>query len=145
LKEQAEEALAEKRKQLELAGEKLEELRASEQTLAIKRQSLRRDLLLSHSAQAITGLEIRRRREHLQSVSLELEAAKDAIFAQQLFIEECKEQLDQAQQHLVACSREVEILNKHRQKLEQRVQREADRKEAQELDEIGNMLYIGKV
>ena len=142
LKEQAEEALAQKQKQLRLAGEKLEELRASERTLTIKKQTLRRDLLPAH---AITGAEVRGRCEHLQSVSLELEAARDAVFAQQLFIEDCTEQVDQAQRHLVKCLRDVEILNKHREKLEQRFQREVDRKEALELDEIGNMLYAGKV
>jgi hypothetical protein len=144
LKEEAEEALAQKQKQVRLAVEKLEELRASEQTLTNKKQTLRRDLLVNRGAQAITGMEIRRRREHLQSVGLELEAAKDAVFAQQLYIEDCKEQVAQAQRHLVKCSRDVEILNKHREKLEQRYQREADRKEALELDEIGNMLYAGK-
>jgi len=61
-----------------------------------------------------------------------------------LLIEDCKEQVDLAQRHLAKCSREVEILNKHREKLEQRFRREAERKEALELDEIGNMLYSGK-
>ena len=141
LKEQAEKALAQKQKQLRLAGEKLEELRSSQQALTMKKQMLRRNLL---PAQAITGVEIRRRCEHLQSVSLELEAAKDAVFAQQLFIEDCTEQVEQAQRHLAKCSRDVEILNKHREKLEQRFQREMERKETLELDEIGNMLYAGK-
>ena len=124
--------------------EKLQELRAAEEALVTKKQVLRRDLLLSQDGQPISGVEIARRREQLTSVTLDLEAAKDSVFAQQLFIEECKEQVDAAQRHLAKCSRDVEVLNKHREKLEQRFRRELDRKEALELDEIGNMLYAGK-
>jgi len=144
LKEQAEEVLGHKQKQLQHASEKLEQLRESEQALVNKKELLRRNLLHSSGGEAISGVEISQRREHLQSVNFEVESAKDAVFAQQLFIEDCKEQVDLAQRHLAKCSREVEILNKHREKLEQRFRREAERKEALELDEIGNMLYSGK-
>jgi flagellar biosynthesis chaperone FliJ len=144
LKEQAQTALADKQKQHRLACEKLEELRASAEAISIKRQTLRRSLLLSGTGEALNGVEIARRREHLKSVSAELEAAKDAVFAQQLFIDECKERVVLAQRHLAECSREVEILNKHREKLELRFRREAARREALEIDEIGNMLYSGK-
>jgi len=144
LKEQAQRALADKQKQHRLACEKLEELRASEEAIAAKKQMLRRNLLLSENGEVLNGVEIARRREHLQSVSAELEAAKDAVFAQQLFIEQCQEEVDLARRHLADCSREVEILNKHREKLEMRFRREAARKEALEVDEIGNMLYSGK-
>ena len=144
IKEQAEQALVQKQEQLRLAKEKLEELRAAQRALAQKKQTLRRNLLISHDEQPISGVEISRRREQLASVTLDLEAAKDAVFAQELFIEECKEQVDAAQRHLAKCSRDVEVLNKHREKLEQRFRRELERKEALELDEIGNMLYAGK-
>jgi len=144
LKEQAEEVFVEKQRQLRLACERLDQLRAAEQTLMVKKQLLRRNLLLSDGGLSNSGIEIRRRREHLQSVSLELEAAKDAVFAQELFIEDCKEQVSLAQRHLSKCARDVEILDKHREKLEKRFQREMDKKEALEMDEIGNMLYTGK-
>jgi flagellar biosynthesis chaperone FliJ len=141
LKEQAQEMLVEKQRQLRLAYEKLDELRASEQALVIKKNTARRNLLVSGDGQAVAGVEVRRRCEHLQHVGLELDAAKDAIFSHQLFIDDCKEQVKQAQQHLAKCSRDVEILEKHREKLEERFYRELERKEALELDEIGNMLY----
>jgi flagellar biosynthesis chaperone FliJ len=141
LKEQAQEMLVEKQKQLRLAYEKLEELRASEQALVIKKDTVRRNLLVSRDGQAVAGVEVRRRSEHLQHVGLELDAAKDAVFSHQLFIDDCKEQVKLAQQHLAKCSRDVEILEKHREKLEERFYRELERKEALELDEIGNMLY----
>jgi flagellar biosynthesis chaperone FliJ len=144
LKEQAEELFAQKQKQLRLAYEKLQELRASEKALVAKKDMLRRKLLVSDRGRALSGAEIRRRREHLESVSLELEAAREAIFAQELFIDDCKEQVAAAQRHLTKCSRDVEILKKHREKLEQRFLRELERKEALELDEIGNMLYTRK-
>ena len=145
LKEQAEEQFAQKQKQLRLAYERLEELRAAEKALVVKRDTLRRNLLVSDGGQPPSGVQVRQRREHLEFVTVELEAARDAIFAHELFIEECKEQVAAAQRHLTKCLRDVEILKKHREKLQQRFQRELERKEALELDEIGNMLYTGKV
>jgi flagellar biosynthesis chaperone FliJ len=144
LKEQAQELLAQKQTQLRQANERLEELRAAEEALAVKKQKLRSNLLVTADGRVLSGRELRQRRQHLQTVSDELDSAKDAVFSQELFIDECKEQVEAAQRHLTNCSRDVEILNKHREKLQQRFHRELERKESLELDEIGNMLHTGR-
>ncbi len=142
LKKQAEEALGQRQKELRDEQQKLEEFHRQHRELTIKRERLRREVLASPEAEPLTGSEVRRRTEYLKRLQLDVDAAKDAIFSQKLLIEECEERLSEARRQLAQCSREVEILKKHREKLEQRFHREVERKEAVEQDEIGNMLYM---
>jgi flagellar biosynthesis chaperone FliJ len=140
LKEEAAENFSRKQQQLRLANEKLLELRAQEAALATKKDVLRRGLLSSGRG-SLSGMDIKRRTEYLTSIGLDLEAAKDAVFAQQLYIDDCARQADEAQRYLAQCTRDAEILVKHRAKQQERFLREAERKEALELDEIGNVMH----
>jgi len=55
-----------------------------------------------------------------------------------------QEKLIQARQFLAECAREVEVLEKHRDKVEARYVQQVEKKEANELDEIGAHLFISK-
>jgi hypothetical protein len=141
LKEEAAQNLFSKKQQLREATEKLIELERQAQVLAQKKNQLQLDLLVGGKPAGLSGMEVRRRYEYLGAVALDLEAAKDAVFSQKMFIEDCNREVAAAQIHLTKCSRDVEVLQKHRDKLEQRFLRELEKKEALELDEIGNMMH----
>jgi flagellar biosynthesis chaperone FliJ len=59
-------------------------------------------------------------------------------------LEGCEERLAEARRDLGEITREVEVLHKHRERLEQRFLREIERKDALEQDEIGNVLYMSR-
>jgi len=141
-KEEAEEALAERQKELRAERQKLEELRKKEEQLAAQRDGLRRSLLDGGSERPVTGDEIRRRVERLRALGQDVETARDAVFSQKIVIEEAEERLENARRQVAECTRQVEILTKHRSKLERRFLAEAERKEALEQDEIGNILFM---
>jgi flagellar biosynthesis chaperone FliJ len=143
LKERAAEALAERQKEVRAEERKLEDLQERERGLGDRKAQFRRGLLAG-AAGAFNGRDAALRRDYLRGLDQDAEDARDACFSQKLAVEESAERLAEAQRELAERSREVEILEKHRRRLEQRFLREAERKEALEQDEIGNMLYMSR-
>jgi len=139
LKEQADKALIERQRELAAEKERLEQARRHEQELIEKKKKLRREIMSSQGT--ITGDEIRARVDYIAFVGQEIDRAKEGVYAQQLVVSEAEDKVKAARDHLAECTRDVDILTKYRGKLEARFLRDAERKEALELDEIGNMLY----
>ena len=142
LKHQAEEALGMRQRELQAEKQKLEEASQRQRELTQKKDQLRQQLLSPPPQQLLKGDEIRRRLDYLRGVGADADAAKDAVFAQRLAVEESQERVGEARHHLAECSRAVEILEKHREKLSKRFQQQVERTEAMEHDEIGNMLHL---
>jgi len=142
--EEAEKTLAARIRELAAEQRKLKELEQRQRELAVKKQTRRREILVPRSGESVSGGEVQRRSEYLQGLEADLEQARGAVLAQDLTVEESKERLAQARRNLTACSRQVEILKKHRDKLEQRFRREIERKEALELDDVGNTLFLSR-
>ena len=115
LKDEAAQILFTKKQRLRTATEKLIELDRQQQVLAERKDASRRGLLAAGGPSGVSGLEIRRRSEYLTALGLDLEAAKDAVFAQKIFIDECNREVADAQDHLAKCSRDVEVLETPRQ------------------------------
>lgn len=142
-KEEAEKALVERQKELAAEKGKLEEARRKERDLIDLRLRLRRQVM-SNAGHPLSGDEVRRRVEYIKDLALQADAAKEAVYSQQLVVTEADEKVKAAREHLAECTREVDILTKYRKKLEERFLRDAEQKEALELDEIGNMLYTSR-
>jgi flagellar biosynthesis chaperone FliJ len=110
--------------------------------LSARKAELRKALL--HTAASLSGREAGVRKDYLRGLEQDVEAAKDAVFSQRLVVEEVEERLASARSQLAERTRDVEILEKHRDRLEQRYRRDVARKEAIEQDEVGNMLYLSR-
>jgi flagellar protein FliJ len=141
IKKQAEEELA--KRQTELASEQsvLADLRRREETLVQKVRDARWEL--AHVS-SISGQELISYAANVDLTVQDVESARDAVFAQEVVIDDFREKVEQAQVHLANSSREAEILTKYRDKLEGRFLRQMAQKEELELDEIGNMLYMSR-
>lgn len=143
LKQEAEQRLAARQRELRTERERLEELDAEVGRVA-KVKSEFRARLLSGTEAAVSGRDAAISRDYLRGLDQDLETARDACFSQRLVLEEAEERLSAARRELAECTREVEILEKHKARLEQRFVRELARKEAIEQDEIGNMLFMNR-
>ena len=99
---------------------------------------------MANAGGSIAGTEIKRRVEYIKFLGQEADTAREAVYAQQLVVTEAENKLKAARQHLTECTRDVDVLNKYREKQEKRFLRAAEQKEALELDEIGNMLYTNR-
>jgi flagellar export protein FliJ len=134
----AQEALAARQAELRVEMETAAELRRRETRIEERRTTRRRELL----AGAATGAEVQQRAEYLAALGHDLEAAHDAVFSQQMVVREAEDKVAHARGQLAECSRRVEVLQKYRGRLEERWRKEAERKQAVEQDEMGNVLYL---
>jgi flagellar protein FliJ len=125
----------------ELASEQkaLEELVQGRARMEEKLFRSRRDVLAG--ADGASGLAIRQRTDYLRGLTTDLEAAKDAEFSQRMRVREFEERVAKTRRQLADCSREVEVLQKHREHLEKRFVREGEQKDAAEQDEIGSAMF----
>lgn len=144
VKQDAEQSLAARSRELTEEEKRLAEVKQHEAELLSLKEKAKMALLNPGGGKEITGEEIRRRLDHLRGVDHDVDTARGEVFAQKQAVDESQEKLIQARQFLAECAREVEVLEKHRDKAEARYVQQVERKEANELDEIGAHLFISK-
>src|SRR5262249_3948928 len=138
----AERVVIQRERELQSEMARLEALEQREQELTERRSQLRRELLQKPDGGGLTAREAEERAAYIKALGEDIEAARNDVFSQRLAIEECKERVQEARHLADEAKQEVEVLNKHRARQEQRFVREALAKEELELDEIGNVLYM---
>lgn len=143
-KELAEQGVAERLRELDAEKQKLDDAQHRQAELMTKRERVRSELLVNAGEERLTGNEVSQRRNFLRGVEQDVETARDEVFAQKQAVDESATRLSDAQEHLTVCAREVEVLEKHREKQKDRFDQQAERQEAKELDEIGASLFISK-
>jgi len=144
VKQDAEQSLAARSRELTEEEKRLAEVKQHEAELLNLKERAKNELLNPGGGTQITGEEIRRRLDYLRGVDHDVETARGEVFAQKQAVDESQEKLIQARQFLAECAREVEVLEKHRDKAEARYVQQVEKKEANELDEIGAHLFISK-
>jgi flagellar biosynthesis chaperone FliJ len=143
LKKDAERELGESQKELESQQATLRSLQQALQALVEKRQQMRRELLSKPAdGLALNAMKVQERVEYAKAVALQIEDAQGDVNAQRSVVDQCETRVQEAKKQVQAATREVEILQKHRAKQEERFVRELREKEDLELDEIGNVLYM---
>jgi flagellar biosynthesis chaperone FliJ len=128
-------------RELEAEETKLVELQKRQKELEDKREKLRRELFANTEQGPPTAQDVTNRRAYVKVVEQQIEDAKSDVFAQRQVIEDCKALVEKAKRRVEEARREVEVLEKHRAKQEERFRRILQAKEDLELDEVGNVLY----
>ena len=138
-REELERALAERQRELAAEKDALVELERVQEKMKSKfAEALRARLSEGSQAQGYTlGLHT----QYLRGLAADVENGKDAVAAQRTRVGEFQDRMADARRQLTEAAREVEVLNKHRERLEKAFFRAADRKEALELDEMGNIIF----
>jgi flagellar biosynthesis chaperone FliJ len=138
-KEELQQELARTLQELAAEQEVGEELQR-ERILVEERLTAARTAMLS-STEGVSARTIRQHADYVRGVSSDLAAAKDAEFAQELRIREFEESVVAARRLLADCVREVEVLKKHRERLERRFLKELEKQEAIQQDDITNSRF----
>jgi flagellar biosynthesis chaperone FliJ len=129
--------------ELEKQHEKMRHLQQSLQELIEKRKQMRRELFRKPEGNAIlNAMKVQERTCYIDAVGAQIEDLQSDIVSQRTVIEECGDRAQRAKNHVKEANREVEVLQKHRAKQEERFQRDLNEKEERTLDEIGNVLYV---
>ncbi len=137
-KDNAARELAARQADLQRAIQRLEELRRQEEAVVLKRRNARLGIVPEGGA---NGIELGNRADFLRALDMDLDDAKQSVFSQRIVIEDEEELVTRARGVLAECSREVEILTKHREKAAGRFRLELEQKEALEQEEIGALLH----
>ncbi|MDX2153465.1 MAG: hypothetical protein SFV54_22160 [Bryobacteraceae bacterium] len=139
-REAAERALAIRLAELEQERRRLTERELSAQQ-ASHRATEERVRLMAVEGGSMSGRDLRQRAANLD-LMLQLAAeAKDAVFEQKIAVNDAEDRLEDARRELAEALREVEVLNKHRERARVRFERERERQQAAEMDEAGTVLF----
>jgi len=126
---------------LELAAEEaaLVELRKTHDALKVRFAEALRARLSADSIVQSRNLD--QHTHYLRGLAADLEAAAGAAAAQRIRIAGFQDRVTAALRQLAQAAHEVEVLNKHRERLERGFLRMEERKEALEQDEMGSIVF----
>lgn len=142
IKKDAERNLLQAEKVLEEQVERLHALQQTVKDLIERRQQMQRELLAKPADGALNARTVQERIEYSKAVGMQIEDAQSEVNSQHIRVEQCETDVRESRKRVQEANREVEILQKHRAKQEERFQRELREKEDLELDEIGNVLFM---
>ena len=137
-KKDADLVVVDRRAALRQAEQVLAGLRESTQLLESNRSGLLMGML---GGGETTGLDVRRCVDDIAILGRKIEDSKDEMLAQRIAIEECEERLAEAEREAAELSRQVEVLSRHREKKERAFLLDAERREANEQEEIASTMY----
>jgi flagellar biosynthesis chaperone FliJ len=136
-KEDAQHALAAAQRELRKEQEELESCRREQQICAGRVRAAQVERVL-HAV----GEWLVLKRDYIARLKDECDDASDATRAQELRVSETEERVTAGRETLAAASRDLEVLEKHRERLERRFNDEAKRKEALNQEEMANVIYL---
>lgn len=139
-KSQLQAGVAQCHRELTAEQNELAKLRLAESQLEEKLLESRRAMF--RGVNGASGFAIQQYRDYLSGLAIDLETARNSTFSQQLRVNEFETKLTQAKQQLTECLREIDVLTKHREGLQQRFVKAAENKEAAVQDEIGTAMFV---
>jgi len=140
-KEEAQQALAVAQRELRTEQDELEVCRREQEARSDRLQRARADSV-SPAGGGSSGESMLLRRNYIGRLRDECDDASDATRAQELLVREAEDRLEAARETLSSASRAVEVLEKHRERLERRFNEEAARKETQAQEEMANVIFL---
>lgn len=145
LKKHAERELVALEQEFKKQTERMQTLQQTVQDLTEKHRQMKRDLLSKPGqGAALNAQKVQERIEYVKAVGFQVEEAQADVITQRGVIEQCESDVQHGKKRVQEATREVEVLQKHRTKQEDRFRRELQEKEDLMLDEIGNVLYANR-
>jgi flagellar biosynthesis chaperone FliJ len=140
-KHHAEELLALREKELAIERQTMKELEEEVRRAAEHYQRKRAERF----AKGVHGgSTFAKQSDFLLGLKLDMQVAQSGILSQQVFIDQASEAVQEARAVLEDRRREVDVLEKYRQKTEKRFLLEAVYREELEQDEIGNLMHLSR-
>jgi flagellar export protein FliJ len=143
-KEDAEKYLAEAQKLLEdekkLEKQKELEVEQAKQHKEDSKKELNKKMLEGQMDVA----KVQNHKNFLKSLDFEIEKAKERLVAQQQKVKQAEIFLEQKRLELIEATTEFQAMEKHKEKWLEKVKKEIEAAEANEQEEIGNVLFLAR-
>jgi flagellar biosynthesis chaperone FliJ len=140
LKAQLQASVEQSQRTLAAELEELAKLQQAERQLEEKLFEARRTMF--GGANSASGFAIQQYRDYLSGLAIDLETARNSTFSQQLQVSESEAKLAEAKRKLTEGLQEIDVLTRHRDRLQQRFLKAAENKEAAVQDEIGAAMFV---
>lgn len=140
MKKRAEIALAKAIKDLKEAKEKLEELKKEKEEIIERWKEARREMKSKMTAGLLVG-EGNVHVNFMRKLKEDEEAKQEEIEDQEIVIEECEERVAVARRKYIDACKELQVMEKHKELWQKKMRAELSRKEAREMDELGNTIH----
>jgi hypothetical protein len=137
----AEEVVATKEKELAVERRTMKEFEDEAQRLADLYQHKRAERF---GMGAGKGGRMANQSDFLLGLKLDVQTAQSGILSQQVFVDQAEQAVREAQDALAICRREVDVLDKYREKAEKKFLQEEAYREELEQDEIGNVMHLSR-
>lgn len=144
IKEDAEKALGEAQ-QAVIAEQKKEEECAQEVQKAKQRKEDEKKELNRKTMEGTLSVEkIRMGKEFLKSLDFEIKKAEERLEQQRVRVQEAKDFVEKRRMELVDATKDFQAIEKHKEKFLEQVKKDAEFKEQEEQEEIGNVLFLAR-
>ena len=144
IKEDAEKELSQAQKLLEderqLEKQKELEVEQAKQHKEDSKKELNKKMLEGQMDVA----KVQNHKNFLKSLDFEIEKAKERLVAQQQKVKEAEKFLEQKRMELIQATTEFQAMEKHKEKWLEKVKKEIETAEANEQEEIGNVLFLAR-
>ncbi len=140
-RQKAEIALAQAIARLEREKKRLRKLEEEKQAIIKRRKDCRRELhnkVLEGHAHAHDGSV---RVNYLRKLEDDEKKKDEEIVAQKQLIENCEMQVKRARRDYIDAVKELRVIEKHKELWKKKVQKELNRIEEREMDELGNVIH----
>ncbi len=140
MKRRAEIALARAIRDLNEARKKLEELKEEKEEIIERWHEARKEM----KSQMDVGVMVGDGNVHvnfMRKLKEDEEAKDEEIEDQEIVVEECESQVAVARRDYIDASKELQVMEKHKELWEKKIKNEINRKEQRELDELGGTIH----
>jgi flagellar export protein FliJ len=141
LRDAAVQFLAHKKAELVTETEKLSKVEHELQTAIDQREQTVADYNNQMFAGKYNVEAIRLRKLHLEDLAAKIQAIRQALELQQKAVAAAQTEVAKAEDALIAASKEVQVMEKHKENWLRNLQQEELKKEARELEEIAQTMY----
>lgn len=141
LREAAVQFLNKKKEELKAEEKKLEDIKEELKNAINRKEEMIQEYNEKMFAGKYTIDEIKIRKLHIEDMALKIEEIKQAVENQRKAVARAEAEVRKAEDALIAASKEVQVMEKHKENWERAIKEEEMKKEARQLEEIAQIMY----
>ncbi len=144
-KQDAARFLAKKKEELAAEERRLEEAKLAHKRAIEKKEEMVKEYNENMFAGKYTIDQIKVRRLHIDDQQQRIQELHQGIERQKKAVERAEAEVRKAEDALINASKEVQVMEKHKENWQRALQEEAMKKEAKELEEIAQTIYTASM
>jgi hypothetical protein len=141
LRDEAVRFLNKKKEELAIEVARLEQLEAELQQAIERKDRMVEEYNTNMFQGKYTVDEIKIRKVHIEDAIMQIEEVRQSVHRQKKAVERAEIEVQKAEDALIAASKELQVMEKHKENWERALKEEAMKKEARELEEIAQTMY----